>query len=53
MPSIEQRLAEIERRLAALEKHSHPPVDLTKPIHRAMAAILREAADTAKAEIGE
>jgi hypothetical protein len=46
-PSLEDRLAEIERRLAALEADSHPPVDLTKPAYQAMAAILRDAADEA------
>lgn len=44
---IEKRLAAIEARLAELEKHSHPPVDLSKPIYRAMARILHDAADLA------
>lgn len=44
---IENRLAAIEVRLAELEKHSHPPVDLSKPIYRAMARIMRDAADLA------
>lgn len=46
--SILRRLSEIERRLADLEKHSHPPVDLTKPVYAAMARILRDAADRAE-----
>lgn len=49
--SIEERLAEIERRLEALERDSHPPVDLTKPIYAAMARILRDAADEAGGRI--
>jgi hypothetical protein len=32
LPDLEQRLAEIERRLAALEMDSHPPVDLAPAI---------------------
>jgi hypothetical protein len=47
-PSLEQRLSEIERRLTELEKHSHPPMDLTKPVYAAMARILRDAADRAE-----
>lgn len=45
---ILRRLDEIEARLAELEKHSHPPVDLTKPVYAAMARLLREAADRAE-----
>lgn len=44
---LEQRLAAIEARLVELEKHSHPPVDLSKPIYRAMARIMQDAADLA------
>lgn len=47
MPSIEERLAEIERRLTELEAQAHPPADLTKPVYQAMARILRKAADDA------
>ncbi len=47
-PSLEYRLTEIERRLAALEKNSHPPADLTTPILSAMAEILGEAAEVAR-----
>lgn len=46
--SLEERLANIERRLAALEAQSHPPVDLTNPIFSAMAEILGEAAEVAR-----
>jgi hypothetical protein len=46
-PTLEQRLAVIEARLIELEKHSHPPVDLSAPIYRAMARIMRDAADMA------
>ena len=49
--TIEERLAEIERRLDALERDSHPPVDLTRPIYAAMARILRDAADEAGGHI--
>lgn len=45
--SLEERLQAIEARLVELEKHSHPPVDLSKPIYRAMAQIMRDAADMA------
>lgn len=45
---LEVRLAEIERRLDALEKDSHPPVDLTQAAYRAMARVLRDAADLAE-----
>jgi len=44
---LSERLAEIERRLTALEAMSHPPVDLTAPIYRAMGRILRDAASEA------
>lgn len=47
-PSLDERLAEIERRLARLEKFSHPPVDLTAPVFSAMAEILGEAAEVAR-----
>jgi hypothetical protein len=46
--TLEERLAAIEARLAELEKHSHPPVDLSKPIYRAMARIMQDAADMAQ-----
>jgi hypothetical protein len=46
-PTLEQRLAAIEVRLAELEKNSHPPVDLSKPIYRAMARIMQDAAEMA------
>ena len=47
LSSLEHRLAEIERRLTELERHSHPPVDLRETAYRAMAAILRDAAEIA------
>ena len=43
---ISRRLEAIEARLAELEKHSHPPVDLNAPVMRAMARILRQAAES-------
>jgi len=46
--TLEERMAAIEARLAELEKHSHPPVDLSKPIYRAMARIMQDAADMAQ-----
>lgn len=42
---ILRRLDEIERRLAALEVNSHPPVDLNAPVIQAMCRVLRRAAD--------
>lgn len=47
MDEILKRLASIEARLAELEKHSHPPVDLIVPAYRAMAKILRDDAEKA------
>lgn len=47
MDEILKRLDQIEARLAELEKNSHPPVDLTVPAYRAMARLLREAAERA------
>lgn len=47
LDKIEERLAEIERRLSVLEKDSHPPVDNTTAIRNSIAAILRTAADEA------
>jgi len=52
-PSLEERLAAIETRLAELEKHSHPPVNLTAPVYRAMANILQEAAEIAACSVRE
>ena len=48
--SPDERLAAIERRLDALEALSHPPADLAKPAWLAMARVLREASDAARAK---
>lgn len=47
LASILDRLASIEERLVNLERNSHPPVDLTKPVYQAMAKILEDAASLA------
>lgn len=49
IPSLEERLSMIERRLDALEKLSHAPVDLTAPVLQALATLLRRTAEDIEA----